>query len=226
VYAERQAIPYDFPLKGVTQMKMLKLSAIGCLFAVLALLSAAPVSAQILTKSSGSYQDQLTRCYSWWECYKQQQIEKEKAAAEAAAVPPYVPLATPTIVIVPLVPILPNLVPTDSDARFYGGSLQIKAQVFNYGEADAQGFDFKVDVTFIRGDTGAVTGGTSTVSAFISHLGAGADWDDVLGYISPPDRNFDYDVVMNVLADSTNAQNGGAIWESNEQDNTLSVTCE
>ena len=204
-------------------MKMLKIPAIGCLLAALTLLSVAPVSAQILTKSSGSYQDQLTRCNTWWECYKEQQIEKEKAAEPTPVYPIYIPVVTAAVV--PLVIQLPNLIPTDVDARFYGSNLAIKAQVDNVGEVDAQGFEFRAEVTFIRGDTGAPTGGTRTVSTFISHLNAGTNWDDVLAYVTPPDRNYDYDVVMNVTADSTNVQNGGAIWESNESDNTLSVTC-
>ena len=203
-------------------MKMLKIPAIGCLLAALTLLSAAPVSAQILSKSSGSYQDQLTRCNTWWECYKQQQIEKEKAGEPTPVYPIYAPVVT--VAVVPLVIQLPNLIPTDVDARFYGSNLAIKAQVDNVGEVDGQGFDFRAEVTFIKADTGATTG-PYPVEAFIPSLQAGANWDDVLGYITPPDRNYDYDVVMNVTADSTNVQNGGAVWESNESDNTLSVTC-
>jgi hypothetical protein len=197
-------------------------SFIACLLAALTILSAAPVSAQIVLKSSGDYRDQLTRCTSWWECYKAQQIEKEKAAAATPLYPIYIPVVTAAVV--PLVIQLPNLIPTDVDARFYGSNLQIKAQVDNVGEVDAQGFDYRAEVTFIRADTGA-TYGPHAVEQFIQSLQAGRNWDAVLGYVSPPDRNYDYDVVMDVVADSTNAQNGGAVWESNESDNTLSVTC-
>ena len=129
-----------------------------------------------------------------------------------------------TAAVVPLVIELPKLKPTDVDARFYGSNLQIKVQVDNVGEVDAQGFDFKANVTFVRADTGA-TFGPFSVQAFLPYLQSRTNWDDVLGYITPPDRNYDYDVVMNAIADSTNAQDGGAIWESDESDNTLSVTC-
>jgi hypothetical protein len=137
----------------VTQIKMLKIPAVGCLAAALTSLLVAPVSAQILTKSSGSYQDQLSRCSTWWECYKQQQIEKDKAAEPTFVYPTCVPLVTAPFVPVPLVIQLPNLIPTDVDARFYASSLAIKAQVDNVGEVDAQGFDFRAEVTFIRMDS-------------------------------------------------------------------------
>ena len=52
-------------------MKWTKEYFITCLLASLTILSAAPVSAQILQKSSGDYQDQLSRCSNWWECYKE-----------------------------------------------------------------------------------------------------------------------------------------------------------
>lgn len=193
-------------------------SSIACLLAALTLLSAAPSSAQILLKSSGDYRDQLTRCNNWWECYKQQQIERETAPKPLTIVPipPPVVEATP--------PQLPNLIPTDVDARFYGSSLQIKAQVDNIGDADAQGFDYRAQVTFIRADTGATTV-THPVQEFVPYLQKGTNWDDVLGYITPPDRNYDYDLVMTVTADSTNWLIGGVVWESVETDNILTKSC-
>jgi hypothetical protein len=117
------------------------------------ILLASSVNAQIILKSSGDYRDQLTRCNNWWECYKQQQSEKDKAEEPTPAYPIYIPLVTAAVV--PLVIQLPNLKPTDVDARFYGSDLQIKAQVDNIGTVDAQGFDFRAEVTFIHGDTGA-----------------------------------------------------------------------
>ena len=200
-------------------MKTLKIHSIGGLVAVLMILLASSVNAQIILKSSGDPMDKLTRCNNWWECYKQQQIEKETAPKPLTLIPLPPPLveATP--------PRLPNLIPTDVDARFlFGPSLQIKAQVDNVGDADSPGFDFRAQVTFIRVDTGA-TAGTHTVEEFVPYLQKGTNWDDVLGHINPPDRDYDYDVIMSVIADSTNSVIGGAVWESVETDNFLTKTC-
>ena len=199
-------------------MKTLKIHSISGLVAVLMILLASSVNAQIILKSSGDYRDQLTRCNNWWECYKQQQIEKDTAPKPLTVIP----LPPPVVEATP--PQLPNLIPTDVDARFYGSSLQIKAQVDNIGDADAQGFDHRAEVTFIRGDTGAPAG-TQTVQEFVPYLQKGANWDDVLGYITPPDRDYDYDVIMNAFADSTNGLTGGVVWESVETDNSLIKTC-
>ena len=203
-------------------MKMPKNVVIAGLAAALTLLAAVPASAQILLQPSGDYRDQLTKCSNWWECYKQEQIEQEEKATATA--PPPIILTPITPVVVPLEVKLPNLVPRDSDARFYGSSLQIKTQVDNNGDADAGGFDLRVVVSFARGDTGAAAG-SQTVQTFISYLNKGTSWDDVVGFVTPPDRNFDYDVTMTVTADATNAASGGAVWESVEVDNTMVVTC-
>lgn len=199
-------------------MKFSKKSFITCLLAALVALSAAPASAQILLQPSGDYRDKLTRCNNWWECYKEKVIEqeKEKAAEPLTIVPPPLPEANPVL--------LPNLIPTDVDSRIWGSSVEIKAQVDNIGDADALNFDIRADVTFVRGDTGAVVR-RHTVQTFVSVVRPGGNWDNVIDYISPPDRDYDYDVTTTVYADSTNWGSGGAVWESNESDNTLTRTC-
>ncbi len=109
-------------------MKTLKIHSISGLVAVLMILLASSVNAQIILKSSSDPMDKLTRCNNWWECYKQQ-IDKEVAPKPLTIVP----IPPPVVEATPLQ--LPNLIPTDVDARFYGSSLQIKAQVDNIGDA-------------------------------------------------------------------------------------------
>jgi len=209
-------------------MKLPKTSVIACLLAAVTLLSTAPAGAQIQLDSSGDSWDKLSRCSNAWECFKQQQTEKEKKAEPVPIPTRYIPVVTPYIP--PLVLHLPNLVPTDVDAKDgwqYGapGSLAVKARVDNVGDADSAGFDFQGTVSVVRVDTGN-TVSTTVVQEFVPSLLKGDNWDKVLGFFSLPDRDFDYDIVMTVIADSTNAASGGAIWESSETDNELpGVTC-
>ena len=149
-------------------MKILNIPAIGCLLVALTIPLASPVNAQILLKSSSDPMDKLTRCNNWWECYKEQWIEREKEAAKLTILPPPLPVATATD------PLLPNLIPTDVDARFYGSSLQIKAQVDNIGDADAPGFDYRADVIFIRNDCWSL--GAPTQFESVAHELWEQDW--------------------------------------------------
>lgn len=201
-------------------MTMLKIPAISCLLVALTVLVAMPVSGQIILQQS----NRMTRCSNWWECYKEEQIEREKAAQEKSSwLPPAeaepIPFNPPTGHVE-----LPNLVAMDVDGKIRSAGVGVKAEVVNDGFQDASAFDYSGNVTFVKVDNGS-TYGPYPVSARISSLAAGQGWDDYLGWVSPPDRDYAYDVHITVTADSRNFQNGGEVRESTEVDNVLMLTC-
>jgi len=205
-------------------MKLLKIPAISCLLVALTVLSAAPVSAQIILQPSTDYRDVLTRCSNWWECYKEEQIEKEEAEQESLPwwLPPIEAEVVPYIPVVELD--MANLVAMDVDGKIRSAGVGIKAEVFNDGSQDAPAFDYSGNVTFVRVDNGS-TYGPYPVEFRILSLPAGQGWDDYLGWVAPPDRDYAYDVHMTVTADSRGVQNGGEVRESDESDNSLMVIC-
>ena len=107
---------------------------------------------------------------------------------------------------------------------FRRAGVGVKAEVVIDGIQDASAFDYSGNVTFVKVDNGS-TYGPYPVSARISSLAAGQGWDDYLGWVSPPDRDYAYDVHITVTADSRNFQNGGEVRESTEVDNVLMLTC-
>lgn len=205
-------------------MKLPKNYIIASLLAALTLLSAVPVSAQITLQKSGDPQDQLSRCSNWWECYKQEQIEKEKAAQQPA--PWWLPFVNVEVSrVIPVLEIdMPNLVAMDVDGKIRSAGVGIKAEVKNDGSVDSGDFDYKAVATFVKVDDG-MTSGPFTVQARVPSLAPTQGWDDYLGWITPPSREYAYDVHMTVTADSTDFQNGGEVRESTEDDNVLMVTC-
>lgn len=200
-------------------MKMLKIPAISCLLVALTVLVATPVSGQIILQKSNDPYDKLTRCSNWWECYKQDLIVKETSSrlppAEAEPIP-----ITPVDGHVAM----PNLVAMDVDGKIRSAGVGVKAEVVNDGTRDAGAFDYSGNVTFVKVDNGQ-TYGPYPVSTRIQSLATGPGWDDYLGWVSPPDRDYAYDVHITVTADSRNFQNGGEVRESSEADNMLMVTC-
>lgn len=205
-------------------MKLLNIRAIGCVLIALTTLATSSVSAQITLQESDDPVDQLTRCSYWWECYKEEQIEKEEAAQEPA--PWWLPLINVEVSrVIPVLQVdMPNLVAMDVDGKIRAAGVGIKAEVKNDGSVDSGNFDYKAVVTFVKVDDGS-TAGPFTVQARIPSLPPAQAWDDYLGWVNPPSREYAYDVHMTVTADSTDFQNGGEVRESSEDDNVLMVTC-
>lgn len=205
-------------------MKLLNIRAIGCVLIGLTTLATSSVSAQIMLQKSGDPEDQLSRCSNWWECYKEEQTEKEKAAKEPA--PWWLPFIN--VEVYRVIPVLqfdmPNLVAMDVDGKIRAAGVGIKAEVKNDGTVDSGDFDYRAVVTFVKVDDGS-TSGPFTAQARIPSLAPGQGWDDYLGWIQPPSRDYAYDVHMTVTADSTGFQSGGEVTESKEDDNVLMVTC-
>lgn len=205
-------------------MKYLNRSVISCLLIALSALSVTPASAQITLQKSGDPTDQLSRCSNSWECYKDEQIEKEKAAQETA--PWWWPFINVEVYrVIPVLQLdMPNLVAADVDGKIRSAGVGIKAEVINDGTQDSGDFHYKAVVTFVKVDDGS-TSGPFTEQARIPSLSPGQGWDDYLGWIQPPNRDYAFDVHMTVTADSTNFQSGGEVTESKEDDNVLMVTC-
>ena len=204
-------------------MKSLNIRAIGCVLIALTTLATSAVSAQIMLQKSGDPKDQLSRCSNSWECYKEEQIEKEKAAQETA--PWWLPFIGEVHRVIPVLEIaMPNLVAMDVDGKIRAAGVGIKAEVKNDGTVDSGNFDYKAVVTFVKVDDGS-TSGPFTVQARIPSLTPQQGWDDYLGWINPPSREYAYDVHMTVTADSTDFNNGGEVREKTEDDNVLMVTC-
>jgi len=204
-------------------MKSLNIRAIGCVLIALTTLAASSVSAQILLQKSGDPRDQLSRCSNSWECYKEEQIEKEKAAQETA--PWWLPFIGEVHRVIPVLEVaMPNLVAMDVDGKIRAAGVGIKAEVKNVGTVGSGDFDYQAVVTFVKVDDGS-TSGPFTEQVRVSSLQPEQGWDDYIGWIAPPSREYAYDVHMTVTADATNFQNGGEVREPKEDDNVLMVTC-
>ena len=206
-------------------MNFFKTPVIRALLVALTVLAAAPVGAQIILKQDSDPTSKLTRCSNWWECYKEEQIEKEKAAQEESVNwwLPYVEAE-----VVPFIPVvefdMPNLVAMDVDGKIRPAGVGVKAEVVNDGTQPAGAFDYSGNVTFVKVE-GGTQYGPYPVSTRISSLDVGQGWDDYLGWVNPPDRDYAYDVHITVTADSRDAQNGGEVRESDEMDNAIMITC-
>ena len=119
---------------------------------------------------------------------------------------------------------MPNLVAMDVDGKIRPAGVGVKAEVVNNGSQPAGAFDYSGNVTFVKVDDGSQYG-PYPVSTRIPSLAAGQGWDDYLGWITPPDRDYAYDVHLTVTADSRNVNSGGEVRESNESDNVLMSIC-
>jgi len=207
-------------------MKLLNIRAIGCVLIALTTLAASAVSAQITLQKSGDPRDQLSRCSNSWECYKEEQIEKEKAAAAQESAPWWLPFINVEVYrVIPVLTIdMPNLVAKDVDGKIRAAGVGIKAEVKNEGTVNSGDFDYKAVVTFVKVDDGSTTG-PFTVQTRVPSLQPTEGWDDYLGWVPPPSREYAYDVHMTVTADSIDLQNGGEVRESSEDDNVLMATC-
>lgn len=208
-------------------MKSFKIPAVGWLLAALSVLSASPVSGQIILQQSEDPADELTRCTYEWECFKEQQIEQEEKAQEELSPWWWVPLIkveASQLVTPQLTLDMPNLVAMDADGKIRSAGVGVKAEVVNDGTVDAGAFDFSGNVTFVKVDDGS-TYGPYAVQTRIYSLPAGQGWDDYLGWVTPPDRDHAWDVHITVTADSRYLQNGGEVRESKEEDNVLMSVC-
>lgn len=121
---------------------------------------------------------------------------------------------------------LPDLVPVDTDFDLAFGTndhLVLEVKIANRGTKDAAPFDVEVLVEAYRSGNQVLS-----ETAWIN-FGQGLRSGDDLRVTAPAAIPFQYQygdyLVMTIFTDSRQAQSGGAIWESNEQNNVGEERC-
>ena len=120
---------------------------------------------------------------------------------------------------------LPNLHLTNIRQATFPSSVDVEiySETENDGAVAVSSFDARLDWSIVDPSSSAIVDqGTDTIT--LNGLGVGQDRMDYVASIRVPDRNQDWDVEMTLQVDP-DATVGGAIWETNETDNTKFESC-
>jgi hypothetical protein len=111
---------------------------------------------------------------------------------------------------------LPDLIADKVSYYTSGTVVEIYARTANQGARDAQSYEVTAIVTISGGN---MSPQMVSISSRAPALALGARQTAFVGYVSIPDRTYDYDLSVEIIADSANIATGGEIWEEVETNN-------
>jgi len=114
---------------------------------------------------------------------------------------------------------LPDLYADDADFNVFGNtSIEVFARTGNSGSARSADYDVTVVVT-VTGN--GIPPQVVSLTARAPGLAVGARQFTAMGYVTVPDRMYDYDLSTVIHVDTANQMNGGEVRELDETNNTF-----